>query len=174
MFSLNQKFNFIIHPRMLFIIAQNNLKWIKVSGNVQYCPIKEVNLNVNIMIREKFFPIKVFNCCINHILFGFTIMPYPTGIKRRMFYFCFQIKLEQIIWWWHLGWRVRWTPEPIIKFGWFVEIRSIQLEEFSKTWSGSMIRCFISYNEEKDSNWALSVIGWSLISNVFDFAFKIT
>ena len=42
-------------------------------------------------------------------------------------------------WWWQFGCKDEWTPEFTDKFGWFVNIKSIQEELFVWIWFGSFI-----------------------------------
>ena len=39
--------------------------------------------------------------------------------------------------------------ESMIRLGWLEKIRSMQLEEFSKICVGSIITCFVPYNDVK-------------------------
>ena len=41
---------------------------------------------MNILTRKKFIPIKILDCFINQTDLGFTIIPYLTSIRWRVFY----------------------------------------------------------------------------------------
>ena len=42
---------------------------------------------MNILTRKKFIPIKILECFINQIDLGFTIIPYLTNIRWKIFHF---------------------------------------------------------------------------------------
>ena len=123
---------------------------------------------MNIVTRKKFISIKTFNCLINQIELG--LIPYLTSIRWRIFYLQIKFGIYNVM----VAFQIHWwmNEASTIKFGWFVKIRSIQLQEFSRTWVGSAITCFISYSEVRDSNWVPSLNDWSLMNHVFDFTLK--
>ena len=42
-------------------------------------------------------------------------------------------------WWWKYHWREGWMPDSMTRFGWDVSIQSIQDEDESNKWLGSLI-----------------------------------
>ena len=60
------------------------------------------------------------------------------------------------------------TPESMTRLGWLEKIRSMQLEEFPKVCVGSVITCFMPYNNVKQSNWAPSTVVMSLDDQLLD------
>ena len=55
-------------------------------------------------------------------------------------------------WWWQYGWREGWTPESITRFDWEVNIRSIQDEDESSKWVGSLINWYSPWLHVKVSS----------------------
>ena len=63
-------------------------------------------------------------------------------------------------------------PASITKFGWDVNIKSIQEEEFSSKWVGSLITCLRSYSVAKQSILVPSQSFLSLMHKLHDCALK--
>ena len=79
------------------------------------------------------------------------IIPDKSFIGGR--YSTVRLHLQQVIQWWHLGCKERWTPPSTIKFGWSVKIRSIQDDEFGRRCVESDINCCNPYGIASDSVW---------------------
>ena len=50
-----------------------------------------------IMARKKFIPIEVFNCSVNRIKLGFTIIAYLTGVRWGIFYFQIKFGVDNLM-----------------------------------------------------------------------------
>lgn len=59
--------------------------------------IKELDLIMIIMARKKFIPIEVFNCSVNQIKLGFTIIAYLTGVRWGIFYFQIKFGVDNLM-----------------------------------------------------------------------------
>ena len=51
-------------------------------------------------------------------------------------YSIFRFNFQNVIWWWQFLWSEGWTPLLTTKFGWSVNIRSMQAEEVRSRWVG--------------------------------------
>ena len=77
-----------------------------------------------------------------------------------------------MVWWWELGYKDGWTPDLVIKFDCEVNIKSIQAEEDSNTYVGSIITCCKPNCDEIFSIALPSIVVMSFLHQLLDFAFK--
>ena len=76
------------------------------------------------------------------------------------------------IWWWQFGSKDEWTSELTDKFGWFVNIKSIQEELFVWIWFGSFINWEKPFEDVSECKCDPSNVFMSLHHHEEDLALK--
>ena len=61
-------------------------------------------------------------------------------------YLIFRFNLQNVIWWWQFLWSEGWIPLLTTKFGWSVNIRSMQVEEVGNRWVDDYSSPYLFYN----------------------------
>ena len=78
------------------------------------------------------------------------------------------------IWWWQFRCKDEWISEFTDKFGWFVNIKSIQQELFVWIWVGSFINWEKPFEDVNEYKCDPSIVFMSLHHHKEDLAKKIT
>ena len=80
--------------------------------------------------------------------------------------------LANTYWWWKFGWREGWKPDSMARFGWKVNIKSIQDEDESSKLVGSLINWCSSRLHVKTSRLGPSNDAMSFLNQVWLLALK--
>ena len=67
---------------------------------------------MNILTRKKFILIKIFDCFINQLELGFTIIPYLTSIRWRIFYLQIKFGVYNLM----MAFRMEWGINSSIHY----------------------------------------------------------
>ena len=81
---------------------------------------------MNILTRKKFIPIKTFDCFINQIDLGFTIIAYVTNIRWRTFYLQIKFGVYNLM----MTFRMEWGMNSRIHY----QITQVRKKEIYTAW----------------------------------------
>ena len=147
------------HVTSLFGVKFENIL-INVSLKIDNC------LWTLLLLKIKFQLTDLINFLIlltSALLYSQTEHSYGAG------YLMLRLSLQYVIWWWELECKDGWSPLPTIRFGWSVNIKSIQEEECGIRWVGCDMSWWNPCTVVRDSSFVpfVSVIYCSVKHQIF-------
>ena len=154
-FQFNFTFYKIIHPRGIPVIKCKKFIWSKVE-----------NIFISISLK--------IDICLWTLLL-LNITSQLTDQAKRWYgggYSILRLSLQYVIWRWQFECNEGWTPPSTIKFGWSVNIKSIQEEVCGSRWVGCDIIWWNPYTLKRDSSCVPLIVVLSLVHQTEDLALK--
>ena len=125
---------------------------------------------MNTFIIEHYSPINRLNDFL--LSSTFALLQSQTKCSYGGRYSVLRLSLQYVIWWWQFKCNEGWTPLSTIKFGWSVNIKSIQEEVCGSRWVGCDISWWNPYTLVRDSSCVPSIVVLSLVHQTEDLALK--
>ena len=136
-FLIGWLFNFVADQSCVSLITENCALWNKIQEDIFNCFSKYTNLFINIFFCYRCFLRIIIDFSLDKSVFADLQCQISRSLGGGLW--ILKLSLAYIIWWWHFRCKDELTPDSITRLGWETKIKSMQEDDASNMWVGSLI-----------------------------------